>query len=594
MPYKIPDEFLAELNQRVDIGDLISNYVNLRQRGNRMVGLCPFHNEKTGSFTVFSDTNSYYCFGCGAGGGPITFVRQIENLDFSEAVKMLADRCGMQLPETGYDNTFAKLKKRILEINRETARFYHKHLLSPAGKPVLDYFLSRKLKPETIKHFGLGAAPDGWDNLLRHLRSKGYREDEMLQANVIMRGQRGGYYDRFRNRAMFPIIDLRGNVIAFGGRALPGEDKKGAKYINTSDTPVFKKSQNLYALNFAKNNCSKGIILAEGYMDVIALHQAGITNAVAALGTAFTDEHALLLSRYTSEITLCLDADAAGQKATERALGILSKSGLPTKVLRIPDGKDPDEFIKNNGDTADTAFRDLVSSAMNSTEYKLIEAAKGIDVSTDGGRLEYLKKCTAVLSTLNDDIAVDLYAGQLAQRFSIGKQAILTEVKNKSRKLRRNQNKQKFKELIQPKFSTSDVNPERHKHLRASKAEEEIISILIYNPDLMNIADEHINEDSFVTTFNSRVYGRVAEVIHNGLTFDVTMLGEDFSAAESGRVAEYQNRIAKSDNAKDTLLDSIKVLKQEKDSAVSNVDELSVDEWASRIKKIAESKKSNK
>ena len=591
MAYKIPDEFLAELNSRVDIGDLISGYVNLRQRGNRMVGLCPFHNEKTGSFTVFQDTNSYYCFGCGAGGGPITFLRQIENLDFTEAVKLLADKCGMQLPESGYDNSFAKLKTRVLEINRETARFYHKNLLSPAGKPILDYFLSRKLKPETIKHFGLGAAPDGWDNLLRHLKAKGYREDEMLQANVIMRGSKGGYYDRFRKRAMFPIIDLRGNVIAFGGRALPGEDNKGAKYINTSDTPVFKKSQNLYALNFAKNNCSKGIILAEGYMDVIALHQAGITNVVAALGTAFTDEHALLLSRYTSEITLCLDADAAGQKATERALGILSKSGLSTKVLRIPDGKDPDEFIKNNGETADTAFRDLVDSAMNSTEYKLIEAAKDLDVSTDNGRLEYLKRCTTVLAALRDDIAVDLYAGQLASRFSISKQAILTEVKNKSRRQIKTQSTKRMKELIQPKFNSSDVNPERHKFLRASKAEEEIISILIYHPDLIKIADEHISADTFVTDFNSRVYRRVSEVLHNGLTFDVTMLGEDFSAAESGRVAEYQNRIGGSDNGSDTLLDCIKVLKHEKEIAVSDVNNLSVGEWADRIKKIMETKK---
>ncbi len=591
MPYKIPDEYLAELNSRIDIGDLISGYVNLRHRGNRMVGLCPFHNEKTGSFTVFSDTNSYYCFGCGAGGGPITFIRQIENLDFSEAVKLLSDKCGMQLPETGYDDTFARLKKRILEINRETARFYHTHLSSAEGKPVLDYFLSRKLTPKTIKHFGLGAAPDGWDTLLRHLRSKGYREDEMLQANVIIRGQKGGYYDRFRNRAMFPIIDLRGNVIAFGGRALPGEDKKGAKYINTSDTPVFKKSQNLYALNFAKSNCSKGIILAEGYMDVIALHQAGITNAVAALGTAFTDEHALLLSRYTSEVTLCLDADAAGQKATERALGILSKSGLPTKVLRIPDGKDPDEFIKNNGATATTAFNDLVDSAMNSTEYKLIEAAKGIDITTDSGRLDYLKKCTAVLSSLRDDIAVDLYAGQLAERFKISKSAILSEVKNKSRQYRRTQNNKKIKEIIQPKFSSSDVNPERHRYLRAAKAEEEIISILIYNPDLIKTAGKHIDKDSFVTSFNGRVYDRVIEVIHNGINFDVAMLGESFSAQECGRVAEYQNRIVKSDNAKEILLDCIKVLLEEKNNIITDTENLSDDEWASRIRKIAESKK---
>jgi len=591
MAFKIPDEFLAELNQRVDIGDLISGYVNLRQRGNRMVGLCPFHNEKTGSFTVFNDTNSYYCFGCGAGGGPITFVRQIENLDFMEAVKMLADKCGMQLPETGYDNSIARLKKRILEINRETARFYHKYLLSPEGKPILDYFLSRRLKPETIKHFGLGAAPDGWDSLLRHLRSKGYREDEMLQANVIMRGSKGGYYDRFRKRAMFPIIDLRGNVIAFGGRALPGEDKKGAKYINTSDTPVFKKSQNLYALNFAKNNCSKGIILAEGYMDVIALHQAGITNTVAALGTAFTDEHALLLSRYTSNVTLCLDADAAGQKATERALGILSRSGLTTKVMQIPNGKDPDEFIKNKGDSASTAFRDLESTAMNGTEYKLIEAAKGLDVSTDNGRLEYLKRCTTILAALKDTIAVDLYAGQLSSRFAISKQAILTEVKSKAKRQARTQTTKRMKELIQPKFNASDVNPERQKYLRASKAEEKIIATLIYHPDLIKVADEQITADSFVTEFNKRVYRRVSEVLHNGLTFDVTMLGEDFSAEESGRVAEYQNQLGGSDNGKTTLLDCIKVLLQEKDTAMSDVNSLSVNEWAEQIKKLMNNKK---
>ena len=296
MAARIPDEFLVELNERLDVSDIISSYVDLKPRGNRMVGLCPFHNEKTGSFTVFRDTNSYYCFGCGAGGGPVTFIRQIENLDFFEAVKLLADKAGLELPNTNYDDSYSRLKKRIYEINRETARFYNSYLYTSGGKEILDYFLSRKLTHNTIKHFGLGASPDSWDALLKHLKAKGYTENEMLNANVIMRNSKGGYYDRFRNRAMFPIIDLRGNVIAFGGRALPGQDNKGAKYINTSDTPVFKKSQNLYALNFAKNNCSKRILLAEGYMDVIALHQAGITNVVAALGTAFTEEHAVLLS----------------------------------------------------------------------------------------------------------------------------------------------------------------------------------------------------------------------------------------------------------------------------------------------------------
>jgi len=587
---QIPDEFLSELNRQTDIGDLISNYVTLKSRGGRMVGLCPFHNEKTGSFTVFQNTNSYYCFGCGAGGSPITFVRQIENLDFFEAVKFLADRAGMQLPTSGYDDGYAKFKKRILEINRETAKFFHSHLMSEGGKKILNYFLSRKLTMATIKHFGLGASPDSWDALIKHLRSKGYKDEEMIQANVALRSKRGTLYDNFRNRAMFPIIDLRGNVIGFGGRALPGDDEKGRKYINTSDTPVFKKSQNLYALNFAKSSCSNQIILAEGYMDVIALHQAGITNAVAALGTAFTDEHASLLSRYTSEIVITFDADSAGQKATERALKIFSKSGLSTKVLRIPDGKDPDEFIKKHGDSAVTAFGDLIDSAMNSIEYKLIEAAKGIDVSSDSGRLEYLKKCSEILASLHDDLAADLYASRLATKFGVSKDAILSQVKDKTRRIIRRENKKRFDEMVRPKINNSDVNPERRKYLRAAKAEEGIISILIYNPDLLEDTQQKISQEHFITSFNKRVYLRVCEVISGGHQFDVSLLSEEFSPAECGRVAEFQNRVVKGENAKTELQDCIKVLIEEHNKISFNPEELSDDEWVKSIKKIAEGK----
>ena len=587
----ISDEFLAEINNQTDISDLISNYVTLTQRGGRFVGLCPFHNEKTPSFTVFPQTNSYYCFGCSAGGGAITFVRQIENLDFFEAVKLLADRAGLMMPTSNFDDSFAKFKKRILEINRETAKFFHKNLYTPEGKEILNYFLSRKLKPETIKHFGLGASPKGWDSLLKHLRKLGYKDEEMLQANVIMRGKNGGYYDRFRNRAMFPIIDLRGNVIAFGGRALPGEDNKGAKYINTSDSPVFKKSQNLYAMNFAKSHCSKQIIIAEGYMDVIALHQAGVENAVATLGTAVTDEHISLLSRYTSEVVVTLDADAAGQKATERALGILSKSGLASRVLTIPDGKDPDEFIKNSGNTATTAFNDLVDSAMNGIEYKLISAAKGIDISTDSGKLEYFKKCTEILASLNDAIAVDLYASKLAEKFKVSKESIISEVKFKQKKLTRQTAKKKIDAIIRPKVDNSDVNPERRTNIRAAKAEQDIISILIFNPDLIKLVESQIDKDSFITSFNKRVFERVCQVINNGYTFDVSMLAEDFSPKECGRVAEYQNRSIKGENAKQELLDCIKVLKEEKDGISNDPENLSDEEWPETIKKIAESKK---
>lgn len=587
---RISDEFLSELNRQTDIGELISEYVNLKSRGGRMVGLCPFHNEKTGSFTVFPQTNSYYCFGCGAGGSPITFVRQIENLDFYEAVKFLADRAGMQVPTDGYNDSFSRFKKRILEINRETARFYHNYMFSPEGKEVLDYFTSRKLTPSTIKHFGLGASPDGWDKLLRHLKQKGYSEDEMLQANVIIKGRNGRCYDNFRHRAMFPIIDLRGNVIGFGGRALPGEDEKGRKYINTADTPVFKKSQNLYALNFAKSSCAKQIILAEGYMDVIALHQAGITNAVAALGTAFTDEHASLLSRYTSEIVITFDADAAGKKATDRALKVFSKSGLPTKVLRIPDGKDPDEFIKKSGSTAATAFGDLVDSAMNSIEYNLIEASNGINTSTESGKLEYLKKCIAILAGVRDDVAAELYASKLSEKFSISKNAILSEIKTKSTQYKKRAAKKQFDEIIRPKADMGDVNPERRKNIRAAKAEEEIISILIFSPDLLEYCKKNLTPDEFVTNFNRRVYMRVCEVIENGHIFDLSLLGSDFTPAETARVTEFQNRPIKGENAKPELVDCIKVLKGESQMA-QNPEELSDEEWAKNLKMIAESKK---
>ncbi len=591
MAFRISDDFLSELNSRIDIGDLISGYVQLRSRGNRMVGLCPFHNEKTGSFTVFNDTNSYYCFGCGAGGGPITFLRQIENLDFYEAVKQLADRCGMQMPDEGYDDSFMKLKKRVLEINRETARFYHSYLLSDGGKKVLDYFLSRGLTMKTIRHFGLGASPDGWDTLVSHLRKKGFRQDEMIQANVVMRGKNGGVYDRFRSRAMFPIIDLRGNVIAFGGRALPGEDKKGAKYINTSDTPVFKKSQNLYALNFAKSACQKRIILAEGYMDVIALHQAGVTNTVAALGTAFTEEHAVLLSRYTSEIVLTLDSDAAGRRATERALAILSKSGLPARVVQVPDGKDPDEFVRKHGDGAANAFRDLIEASVNSTEYKLLEAAQGIDIASDTGKLEYLKKCADILARVNDSIAVDLYAGRLAEKFAVSKTAIISQVKSRVKTVRRTDNKKKLNEILHPRTDSADVNPETAKHPLAAKAEEEIISILMYNPDLVKSTQTVLSPDDFVTDFNKRVYERLLQVTDGGHSFDVSMLSAEFTPAETGRVAKYQNRAVKGANAKKELDDCITVLKKEKESIIADFSEISDEEWANTIKNIAEKKK---
>ena len=346
---RFSDDFLTELHARCDIEQLISNYVSLRRRGKNLVGLCPFHNEKTPSFTVYPESQSFYCFGCGAGGEAISFIRRIENLDYTEAVKLLCERAGMAMPADGYDNSLAQKRKRIYEINREAARFFHNYLFSPEGAQGLQYYKSRGYSKKTLVRFGMGYAPDDWRKLLMHMRQKGYSYEELYEANLANKSEKNGktnFYDSFRNRVMVPIIDARGNVVAFGGRVL---DDSKPKYINTSDTPVYKKSLGVFGLNFAKNSKEISLILVEGYMDAISLHQAGFDNAVACLGTALTSEMAHLLSRYCEEVILSYDADEAGQKATQKAIGIFSSIGMKLRVVHLTGGKDPDEILKKYG-----------------------------------------------------------------------------------------------------------------------------------------------------------------------------------------------------------------------------------------------------
>ncbi|MBQ2387312.1 MAG: DNA primase [Clostridia bacterium] len=455
---RIPDEFIEELRQRNDIESVVSSYVTLKRRGSTSVGLCPFHSEKSPSFTVYPSSNSYYCFGCGAGGDPITFIRGIENLDYIEAVRFLADRCGMRMPESGYDDTMQKLRVKIYEINRAAARFFHEQLKTPEGKVGLDYFKERELSAKTIKHFGLGYAPESWDALYKHLRGLGFTDDLIFQADLISKRKSGnGYYDRFRGRAMYPIIDLRGNVIAFGGRRINNEDKSVAKYINSSDTPVYKKSTVLYALNYAKNSKHKGIILAEGYMDVIALHQAGFDNAVAACGTAFTQEQARLLSRYTDEIIVTLDADEAGQKATNRTIEILKSTGMNIRVLRVDGAKDPDEFIKKFGAGR---FQALLDGANNDIEYKISAAKAKFDITTDDGKLSALKQISQVLSQTDDPIARDLYTGRVADEFGVSKDVLIRQINVMFKSRLNNERKQHINKEISRPVSTDRVNPE--------------------------------------------------------------------------------------------------------------------------------------
>ncbi|MBQ1962402.1 MAG: DNA primase, partial [Clostridia bacterium] len=499
----IPESVINEIKYRNEIEEIISQYVVLKRRGKNLVGLCPFHNEKTPSFTVYPENGSFYCFGCGAGGDVFTFTKLIENLDYIEAVKKLAEKAGVALPDEGYDDSFLKLKNTVYEINRETAKFYHSFLMSPDGKWALDYLLGRGLTLQTIRHFGLGAAPDSWDALIKHLKSLGYSENDMLQANVVNKGQRGGFYDRFRKRVMFPIINIRGKVIAFSGRAMPGEDKEGGKYVNTADTPVYKKSDNIFGMNFAKNNCADRIILVEGNMDVVSLHQAGITNAVAALGTAFTEEQARLISRYTKEIVLCMDADAAGQKAVKRAGEILKNTGLEVRVITIPDGKDPDEYIKKNGTAR---FNALIEGAVSEIEYKLLAASRDVDTESDNGKVQYLNAAAQIIADTADIMTADIYIGRLSDKFSVSRVALEAKVKELRQSKRRQEQKKEFNQLVNPRYSKDDINPEKRNSPKGTAAEECVIAVLLQHPDLCEVSKELLDSEKMLTSLNRRIY----------------------------------------------------------------------------------------
>lgn len=587
----IPEEVINEIKYRNDIETVISQYVTLKRRGKNLVGLCPFHNEKTPSFTIYPENGSFYCFGCGAGGDVITFIGLTENLDYIESVKLLAEKSGVVLPHDGYDNSMQNLKNTVYDINRETAKFFHAYLMSEDGKWALDYLLNRGLSIKTIKHFGLGAAPDSWDMLINHLKSKGYTLSQMYTANVVGKSDRGGYYDRFRKRVMFPIINIRGNVVAFSGRAMPENEKKGGKYVNTADTPVFKKSENLFGINFAKNHCSEQLILVEGNLDVISLHQAGFCNVVAPLGTAFTNEQAGLISRYTKEIVLMLDADAAGQKAIKRASSILENSGLSVKVVVIPDGKDPDEYIRKNG--ADR-FRGLLNGAVSDIEYKLLTAANGISLESDDGKIKYLGLAAEIIAETDDVMIRDIYIGRLSEKYGVSRTALTSKVEDLRKKNRRIKQKQEIGNIIHPKFTKDDVNPERRNSLKATAAEETLIAVLLQHPDFYSYAKEKLPQDKFVTSLNKRIYGIICETLDEGRNLDISVFAQKLLPSEVGYLVSLQNGDKAGNNPKTVLKDCIEViLKENMLLNCSQPGDLSVEDWATKLQDIINNKKAD-
>lgn len=556
-----PESFLQELKLRNDITELVSSYITLKRRGRNMVGLCPFHGEKTPSFNIYTENGSFYCFGCGVGGDVITFVMKMENLDYVDAVKFLAQRAGMDMPEDSYDDSMSKLRTRVYEANREAARYYYKMLYSPDGKHGLDYFHGRMLTDRTIRHFGLGFADDDWSSLSDYLIGKGFSKNELVAANLAVKQKNGnGIYDRFRNRVMFPIIDLRGNVIAFGGRIMTDEKPK---YLNTSDTPVFKKSENLFSLNNAKNSGSRTLILCEGYMDVIAVNQAGFQNAVATLGTALTREQAMLMKRYADEVVICYDSDEAGQKATSRAIPILRNAGLLVRILTVPSGKDPDEFIKSKGADGPETFRALVEKSGNDVEYRLQKLRSNYNLNTSDGKVQFLEEATKVIAAIYSPIERDVYISRLCKEFEISKDSFVRQVNSINRRKDRENAKKEVRRLQNDLSGRGDrLDTEHVKKPRSSSAEEALIAYLINNPDSVKYINERLSKDQFQNELMKRYFTYFSDRIGSGLD-PLNNLTADFSEDERSRVYKIMSKHSAVAGTRRALDEYIQIINEE-------------------------------
>ena len=461
------DMFLDQLKSRLRIEDVVSEYVSLRKSsGSRFVGLCPFHSEKTPSFTVFTDDQHFYCFGCGKGGDLITFIRQIESLDYMDALRLLADKAGLDMPQERGDGEYRKRRETVLKINREAARHFHSNLTGGPGEPARAYFAKRRLSQSTITRFGLGYAPDSWDDCLKHLQGLGYTGQQIEAAGLALRGKSGGYYDRFRNRVMFPIIDTRGNVIGFGGRVLTDEQPK---YLNSPDTVAFKKSNNLFALNFAKNTGSGRLILCEGYMDVISLHQAGFPEAVATLGTAITDDQSRIMARYAKEVIIAYDSDGAGRAAADKAIRLLTQTGVTVRVLSMPDSKDPDEYINKHGPDR---FRRLLDGSGSHTTYRLDKARAKYDLEIVEDKAAYLKEAVQILASLPSPMEREIYVLRLAQQTDVAADVIKAEIQSIMEQRRKQYKEQEVRTERDKSAGAKDRRkPAKRQHLEAAKAE---------------------------------------------------------------------------------------------------------------------------
>jgi len=533
----IPERFIDELNGRLDIVSVVSSYVPLNKKGSNHWGLCPFHHEKTPSFSVNEARQSFHCFGCGKGGGAIRFVMEVENIPFPDAVRKLAQQVGMEVPEDGPgDGQWREKRKRILELNKEAARFYRDMLSKPEGETVARYIRDkRRISPKFSARFGLGAAPDAWDTLIRAMAAKGYDKADLLEAGLAVAGKNGGIYDKYRNRLMLPVIDIRGDVIGFTSRVM---DDSTPKYLNTPETAIFKKRSILYGLNYAKNTKRPNFILVEGNIDVITLHQAGFDNTVATMGTALTEEHVKMLARYTKELVLCYDNDAAGMDATQRAIALLKNSDITVKVLQLPRRRnekgelvkqDADDFIKNHGAEA---FQGLMDGSSNSVEYRLSVVQSGFDLTQDDQRAKYLLAAAEVIAGLSSPVEREIYGNRAADAAGLSHEAMAQEVdrlrKRKSWEMRRKEEKENLAPArkLQPKERTL-----HYENVRSARAEEGVLRIVLLDGEFFRQLDD-LSEDMFSSSLLGKAYGELKRRWQEGRPITLSALDGVFTAAE--------------------------------------------------------------
>ena len=564
MPF--PQSFLDELIARSDIVDIVSNYVTLTRKGSNFFGLCPFHNEKTPSFSVSPEKQIYHCFGCKKGGGVINFIMEIENLSYPDAVRFLAQRVNLPVPEDDRDGT-EKLRRRMLALNKDAARYYYKVLCSPEGTAVQAYLNRRQIRHGIAVRFGMGAAPDSWDSLLHAMTQMGYSKSELISAGLVVKNKNGGLYDKFRNRLMLPVIDVRGDVVGFGSRVL---DKSEPKYMNTTETLTYSKRRVLYGLNLAKKTKRPNIILCEGNLDVVTLHQAGFDNAVASMGTALTTEQIRLLSRYTKELVLCYDNDTAGQLATQRALELLNNTDFTVKVLRLPnriiDGEprkqDADDYIKLQGRDA---FERLLSGSENGIEFRMAQVAGKYDLTQDEQRVAYAGEISEVLSHLDNAVEREIYTVRAAETAGITAEAMRMEVR---RTFKRRTSKAKKRAEQRELNPAANLQPAsrgiRYQNIRSAMAEEGVIRLLLRDESLFP-AESPLEEEDFSSPLLGKIYHTLWHRRQDGQVGNIAFLSGELTSDEMSHLTALLQKPESVSGAEQALADYVNVILEEKE-----------------------------